>query len=147
MSHEEVAATDLLLRANAGDAAAAERIVPVVYEELRRLAHRHLALEVSGRTLGTTELVHEAYLKLIDQSRVGWTGRAHFMGIAALAMRRILVDRARARQSIKRGGDRVSVPLEAIELGSEERAELLVALDEALERLRELDARQARIVE
>ncbi|HUQ80949.1 MAG TPA: ECF-type sigma factor [Gemmatimonadaceae bacterium] len=147
MPDEDVAATDLLLRANAGDAAAADRIVPVVYEELRRLAHRHLALEASGRTLGTTELVHEAYLKLIDQARVEWTGRAHFMAIAALAMRRILVDRARARQSMKRGGGRVSVALEAIELGTEERAELLVALDEALDRLRELDARQARIVE
>ncbi|MEO6528173.1 MAG: ECF-type sigma factor [Gemmatimonadaceae bacterium] len=147
MSDDESGATELLLGASAGDAAAAERIFPLVYDELRRLAHRKLASEFSGRTLGTTELVHEAYLKLIDQSRVEWAGRAHFMAIAALAMRRILVDRARARRSVKRGGERLSVPLEAIELGTEERADMLVALDEALDRLRELDARQARIVE
>jgi RNA polymerase sigma factor (TIGR02999 family) len=147
MPDEQLPATDLLLRAGTGEAGAVESMFPVVYDELRRLAHRHLSREPTGRTLGTTELVHEAYLRLIDQTRVEWTGRAHFMGVAATAMRRILVDRARARRSLKRGGARVPVSLDAVDLGTDERADLLVALDEALDRLRELDARQARVVE
>jgi RNA polymerase sigma factor (TIGR02999 family) len=147
MADEERSATDLLVRAGAGDAHAVERMFPLVYEELRRLAHRHLAREFGGRTLGTTELVHEAYLKLIDHTRVEWTGRAHFMGIAATAMRQILVDRARSRRSLKRGAGRAPVSLDAVDLATEERADLLLALDEALDRLRELDARQARVVE
>jgi RNA polymerase sigma-70 factor (ECF subfamily) len=140
-------ATDLLLRAEAGEPAAADSMFPLVYDELRRLAHLHLSRELSARTLGTTELVHEAYLRLIDSTRVAWTGRAHFMAIAASAMRRILVDRARARRSLKRGGKRVPVDLDAAQLSTEERAESLVALDEALVRLRALDDRQARVVE
>lgn len=140
-------ATDLLLRAHAGDAAAVERVLPHVYEELRRLAHRQLLKEATGRTLSTTELVHEAYLRLIDQTRVQWTGRAHFMAIAATAMRRILVDRARGRRSLKRGGPLRPLSLDGLDLAAEERADLLVALDEALERLRQLDARQARVIE
>jgi len=147
MGEHQLSATDLLLRAGAGETGAVESMVPLVYDELRRLAHRHLASEAPGRTLGTTELVHEAYLRLIDQTRVQWTGRAHFMAIAATVMRRILVDRARSRRSLKRGGTRPPVPLESVDLGTDERAELLVALDEALDRLRELDARQARVVE
>ena len=144
---EHGSATDLLLRAGAGDTAAVAGMFPLVYDELRRLAHRQLRRESPGRTLGTTELVHEAYLKLIDQTRVAWTGRAHFMAIAATAMRRILVDRARARRSLKRGGARDVLTLDAVELGLEDRADLLVELDEALDRLRALDERQARIVE
>ena len=144
---DELPATDLLLRAGAGEAGAVASMFPLVYEELRRLAHRHLCREPTGRTLGTTELVHEAYLRLIDQTRVQWTGRAHFMGVAATAMRRILVDRARARRSLKRGGALAPVSLDALNLGTDERADLLVALDEALCRLRELGARQARVVE
>jgi RNA polymerase sigma factor (TIGR02999 family) len=147
MTEDRLSATDLLLRAGAGEARAVESIFPVVYDELRRLAHRHLSREPDGRTLGTTELVHEAYLRLIDQTRVQWTGRAHFMAIAATAMRRILVDRARSRRSLKRGGDRKPVTLDDIEVITDERADLLVALDEALDRLRDLDARQARVVE
>ena len=147
MADEQLPATDLLLRAGAGEAAAVASMFPLVYEELRRLAHRHLSREPTGRTLGTTELVHEAYLRLIDQTRVQWTGRAHFMGVAATAMRRILVDRARARRSLKRGGALAPVSLDVLDLGTDERADLLVALDEALDRLRELDARQARVVE
>ena len=147
MADEQLPATDLLLRAGAGEAAAVASMFPLVYEELRRLAHRHLSREPTGRTLGTTELVHEAYLRLIDQTRVQWTGRAHFMGVAATAMRRILVDRARARRSLKRGGALAPVSLDALDLGTDERADLIVALDEALDRLRELDARQARVVE
>jgi len=147
MTDDQASATDLLLRASAGEASAVTLIVPLVYDELRRLAHSHLAREAPGRTLGTTELVHEAYLRLIDGSRVEWTGRAHFMGIAATAMRRILVERARARRSLKRGGTQRAVPLDNIEVGAVDRAEWLVALDEALDRLRALDERQARIVE
>ena len=147
MGEHQLSATDLLLRAGTGETSAVESMVPLVYDELRRLAHRHLAREAPGRTLGTTDLVHEAYLRLIDQTRVQWTGRAHFMAIAATAMRRILVDRARSRRSLKRGGTRPPVPLENVDLGTDERAELLVALDEALDRLRELDTRQARVVE
>jgi RNA polymerase sigma factor (TIGR02999 family) len=144
---DRASTTDLLLRASAGEADAVAGIFPIVYDELRRLAHHYLARESSGRTLGTTELVHEAYLRLIDASRVEWTGRAHFMGIAASAMRRILVDRARARRSLKRGGARRPIPLDAIQLAAEERADLVVSLDEALQRLRALDERQARVVE
>jgi RNA polymerase sigma factor (TIGR02999 family) len=147
MTDDKDSATDLLLRASTGESSAVTRIFPVVYDELRRLAHGYLAREGTGRTLGTTELVHEAYLRLIDSSRVEWAGRAHFMGIAAVAMRRILVERARARRSLKRGGAQRPLPLELIDVGAEDRAEWLLALDEALDRLRSLDERQARVVE
>lgn len=142
---EHWSATELLLRAGAGEASAVERMVPLVYEELRRLAHQHLKRD-SG-TLSTTELVHEAYLKLIDQTRVEWNGRAHFLGVAAIAMRRILVDRARKRRRPKHGGPHAHIPLEDIDVSAEERADLVVALDEALLRLRALDERQVRVVE
>jgi RNA polymerase sigma factor (TIGR02999 family) len=147
MAEDERPATDLLFRAGAAQPDAVDGMFPVIYDELRRLAHRHLAVERRGRTLGTTELVHEAYLRLVDQTRVQWNDRAHFLGVAAIAMRRILVDRARSRRTLKRGGERVSVPLESIDLTADDRADLLVALDEALDRLRALDERQARVVE
>jgi RNA polymerase sigma factor (TIGR02999 family) len=147
MAEDQLSTTDRLLRAGAGQPDAVDGMFPVIYDELRRLAHRHLSHEQSGRTLGTTELVHEAYLRLVDQTRVQWNDRAHFLGVAAIAMRRILVDRARSRNSLKRGGARVSVPLDSIDLSSDDRADLLVALDEALDRLRALDERQARVVE
>jgi RNA polymerase sigma factor (TIGR02999 family) len=145
MEDESSSATELLLRAGAGEAGAIERMVPLVYEQLRQLAHQHLARD-SG-TLDTTELVHEAYLKLIDQTRVEWKGRAHFLGVAAIAMRRILVDRARRRRRLKHGGALVPIPLDDIDVSADERADLVVALDEALDRLRALDERQARVVE
>lgn len=138
---------ELVLRASAGESDAAEKIIPLVYEELRRLAHRYLEREVTGHTLTTTDLVHEAYLRLVDQTRVHWQGRAHFMAIAATAMRRILVDHARSHRSLKRGGALPRVPIESIQLATDERAALLIALDEALERLKQLDERQARVVE
>jgi len=140
-------ATDWLLRASAGDQKATELIFPVVYDELRRLAHHFLRREPTGHTLTTTDLVHEVYLRLIDQTRVQWAGRAHFMAIASRAMRRILVDHARRHQSLKRGGGMDRLPLDAIELAAEERATLLVALDEALDRLKRLDERRAKVVE
>lgn len=139
--------TDLLLQAGAGDHAVLDCVFPLVYDELRRLAHRQLQREPSGHTLNTTALVHEAYLRLVDQTRGAWRDRAHFLGIAAVAMRRILVDHARRHRSAKRGGALRRVPIENVELATEERAELLLSLDEALTRLAALDARQARVVE
>lgn len=139
--------TDLLLQVGAGYETALERVFPLVYEELRRLAHRQLQRESEGHTLGTTALVHEAYLKLVDQTRCEWASRAHFFAVASIAMRRIVVDYARRHRSAKRGGLMQQVPLESIDPATEERAELLVALDEALVRLAQLDARQARVVE
>lgn len=145
MEEESWSATELLRRASVGEAGALDGILPIVYEELRRLAHQHLSRD--SATLSTTELVHEAYLKLIDQTRVEWTGRAHFFGVAAIAMRRILVDRARRRRRIKHGGPHVMVSLEDIDVSADERADLVVALDEALDRLRDLDERLVRVVE
>ncbi|HSB52776.1 MAG TPA: sigma-70 family RNA polymerase sigma factor [Gemmatimonadales bacterium] len=139
--------TDLLLRAHDGDPAAVSAIFPLIYEDLRHLAHRQLSREGPGHTLSTTALVHEAYLRLIDQNRVQWQSRAHFLAIAATAMRRILIDRARRHLADKRGGQLNRVPLETVDLGAEDRADVLVALDEALERLKALNHRQARIVE
>ena len=129
-----------------GDGAVAA-VFPLIYSELRRQAHRHLELEPTGHTLSTTDLVHEAYLRLADQRSVTWANRAHFMAIAATAMRRILVDYARARRTRKRGGELLRLPEEFADLAVEGRADLLVALDEALDRLRALDERQARVVE
>lgn len=122
-------------------------IFPRIYDELRRLAHRQLQNEPGGQTLSTTGLVHEAYIRLIDQTRVQWSGRAHFMAIAATAMRRILIDRARRHGSHKRGGPLQRVPLEAVQLAAEDRADVLLALDDALERLKQLNERQAQVVE
>lgn len=132
---------------DAAGRSALERLVPAVYDELRRVAHRHLAREATGHTLTTTDLVHQAYLQLAGQTSTQWRNESHFMAVAAIAMRRILVDHARAHASGKRGGTLRRVPIETIDLAASERAELVVALDEALERLRHLDARQARIVE
>ena len=139
--------TDLLLQVGEGDQAVVERVFPLVYDQLRRLAHRQLQGEPDGKTLCTTALVHEAYLKLVDQTRSSWNNRAHFLAVAAIAMRRIVVDHARQHRSAKRGGLLQRVPLENVELAKEERAELLVALDDALRRLAALDPRQARVVE
>jgi RNA polymerase sigma factor (TIGR02999 family) len=140
-------ATDWLLRAGAGDPNALEKVFPLVYEELRRLAHRYLEREATGHTLMTTDLVHEAYIRLVDQTRVQWTGRAHFMAIAATAMRRILVDHARQHRAGKRGGGRPPVALEAADAAASAPAELILELDHALARLGALEPRRARIVE
>ena len=137
--------TGLLLAWRAGDGTALDRLFPLVYEELRRIAHRQLGRERSGHTLGTTALVHESYLKLVDQTRARWEDRAHFFAIAAGAMRRILVDYARRHRAAKRGGTRVG--LDDATLVADERADTLVALDEALTRLAEVDERLGRVVE
>ena len=148
------AITDALAALRGGDPDAMDRLVPLVYEELAGIAHRQLRLEVPGHTLSTTALVHEAYLRLVDQTRAQWADRAQFFGVAAHSMRRVLVDHARRHRAVRRGGaNRRDVPLEALEatdaagLAASERAEILVAMDEALERLAALDARQARVVE
>ncbi len=140
-------ATDLLLKASSGDGAALANVFPLVYEELCLLAHRYLRKEPQGQTLNTTALVHEAYIRLIDQTRVQWSGRAHFMAIASTAMRRILVDHARTRRSLKRGGAAVRVPIECVDLPIDERADLLIAVDDALRKLKQLDDRRAQVVE
>ena len=138
--------TDLLLQMRSGDAHAIDQLFPVVYDELRRLAHAQLRRERPGHTLGTTGLVHETYMRLIDQTRVEWRDRGHFLGIAALAMRRILVDYARRNRAARRGGGSVRFTLEA-DVPAAERGEMLLALDEALERLAGLDQRLSRVVE
>lgn len=123
------------------------RLFPLVYEQLRRMASSHLSREATGHTLTTTDLVHEAYLQLAGQARAQWQSRAHFTSVAAMAMRRILVDHARAHRTVKHGGTLKRVPLESINAVVGDRADLLVTLDEALNRLRELDERQVRVVE
>ena len=139
--------TELLVRARSGDSGALADVFPLIYDELRRLAQLQLRREPDGHTLSPTALVHEAYMRLIDYSRVEWANRAHFMAVASTAMRRILVDHARGHRSLKRGGGRRHVSIDDIELGTEERAELLVAIDEALERLKLEEPRQAQVVE
>jgi RNA polymerase sigma factor (TIGR02999 family) len=137
--------TQLLLAWGEGDEAARDELIPLVYDQLRRIARRHLRGERAGHTLQTTALINEAYLKLVEQS-VSWQSRAHFFGIAAQLMRQILVDHARARQRLKRGGDRQLISLSAAENAQEEAADLL-ALHEALETLAEVDPQGSRIVE
>jgi len=139
--------TDLLLDWGNGDKAALDRVIPLVYEELRRLAHRQMRRERVGDTFQTTALVNEAYLRLIDYERVRPRDRSHFLAIAAQAMRRILIERARGRQSAKRGSGAPRVSLEEAADISNERAADLVALDDALTQLTVIDPRKAQIVE
>ncbi len=131
-----------------GNRAALEDLMPLVYDELHRQAARFLSRERAGHTLQATALIHETYVKLIDQREVNWESRTHFFAIAATLMRRILVDYARRKHREKRGGDAVKLPLEeaALVVG-EERSIDLMALDEALNRLEKIDEQQARIVE
>lgn len=139
--------TDLISRAAGGDREAMDRLMPVVYSELRAIAHNRLRAEPGGHTLDTTDLVHEAYLKLVDQRRASWRDRAHFFAVASHAMRRILIDYARMRGAAKRGGSRRRVPLDATHLSVEERADALIELDEVLRHLAEVDERLCRVVE
>jgi RNA polymerase sigma factor (TIGR02999 family) len=140
--------TQLLEQARSGDSSALAKAFPLIYEELRRVAKVQLQREPDGHTLTPTALVHEAYMRLVDHyTRVQWTGRAHFMAVAATAMRRILVEHARGHRSLKRGGALQRVSLDVVDLSTDERAELLIAVDDALARLKEIDERQARVVE
>jgi RNA polymerase sigma-70 factor, ECF subfamily len=138
--------TGLLLQSRHGDPGATERLFPLVYEELRRVAHAQLRSERPGHTLGTTALVHETYLRLVDQTRVQWRDRGHFLVVASWAMRRILLDYARRNRAARRGGGTVRFTLDA-DAPAAERGEMLLALDEALERLARLDRRLSQVVE
>ena len=139
--------TKLLLAWGQGDDAALQQLMPIVYEELRRLAHHYMGGERKGHLLQTTALVNEAYLRLVDSSRVKWQNRAHFFAVSAQLMRRVLVDMARSRKYQKRGGDAVQVSLGDVVVGSRERSADLVALDDALNALATTDERASRVVE
>ena len=139
--------TNLLVAWGKGDRAAFDRLMPQVQRELHRIAARYLAAERPGHDLQATALINEAYLRLVDWKNIQWADRAHFFGMAANMMRRVLVDHARRRDRVKRGGEGIQVSLvEAAHVPTPERADVL-ALDEALERLAELDPRKSRIVE
>jgi RNA polymerase sigma factor (TIGR02999 family) len=129
-----------------GDAKATEELLPLVYEELRLLAAQKLAQERPGQTLQATALVHEAYLRLVGEGARQWNGRAHFFGAAAEAMRRILIDNARRKRRLKRGGDRDRVEIDHVELTVEGPSDDLLALDEAISRLATVDERKAELV-
>ena len=139
--------TRLLVAWRGGDAAALDRLLPLVYKELRRVAHRYMRDERPNHPLQTTALVHEAYLRMIDVTRVDWESRNHFFAVSAQMMRRILVEAARRRHADKRGGDASHVALDEALVPAPERAAELLALDEALERLAALAPRKARVVE
>jgi RNA polymerase sigma factor (TIGR02999 family) len=139
--------TALIRDLRAGEAGVVDHVFPVVYDELRAIAHRHLIRERSGHTLSTTALVHEAYERLVDQTRVEWQDRAHFCAVAAQAMRRILIDYARRRQAKKRGGKQQPLSLDEVRVGVDEQATMLLSLDQALTRLAALNDRLARVVE
>jgi RNA polymerase sigma factor (TIGR02999 family) len=147
MALQEAEVTALLVEVAKGNLAAQERLVPLVYEQLKKLASYYMRREREDHTLQTTALVHEAYLKLVRQQDVNWQGRSHFYGIAAQLMRRILIDHARGHLREKRGGAKVLLPLNEALAFSPEHSEDLLKLDEALERLAKLDPRQSRIVE
>jgi RNA polymerase sigma factor (TIGR02999 family) len=140
--------TGLLLAWNDGDPGAVERLMPLVYAELREIAERHFRRERQSHTLQPTAVVHEAYFRLVDQTRVTWKNRGHFFAVASQAMRRILIDYARAREAEKRGGRENPVTLDVGVASPEPVDDMdLLALDEALVRLKVLDDGQARIVE
>jgi RNA polymerase sigma factor (TIGR02999 family) len=139
--------TGLLVDWSNGDQTALEKLLPLVEQELRRLAHSYMRRENPDHTLQTTALVNEAYLKLIDQKKTRWQNRAHFFGIAAQIMRRILLNYARDQHREKRGGKAVQVSLSEASVVCLEKPEELIALDEALERLAAVDERKGRVVE
>lgn len=146
-SSEASDVTRLLQSSNAGDPSAVDQLFSAVYRELRALAGRFFRREPAANTLEPTALVHEAYMKLVDQTAVDWQGRSHFFAVAAQAMRRILVDRARHRGAAKRGGGQRHVLLDEEAVPGFQSDDDLVAIDEALAKLAQLDARQARMVE
>jgi RNA polymerase sigma factor (TIGR02999 family) len=139
--------TQLLNDWSGGDQSARDKLMPLVYDELHRLAHRYMKRESPGHTLQTSALVNEAFVKLVDQRNVHWQNRAHFFGIAAQMMRRILVDYARSRSTAKRGGGAAQISLDESLIVSDERNAEIVNVHEALERLAEFDARKSQIVE
>ena len=139
--------TELLAAWSGGDEASLERLLPLVEQELRRIAHRYMRRENGNHTLQTTALVNEAYIKLVDQTRTDWKNRAQFFGISAQIMRRILLNHARDRAAEKRGGGAANLNLDDVFVISPEKSDELIALDEALEKLKDFDELKSRIVE
>jgi RNA polymerase sigma-70 factor (ECF subfamily) len=139
--------TQLLEQWNHGDREALDKLMPLIYEDLRKMARRYMGQQNPGHALQTTALIHEAYLHMVKQKEKHFQNRAHFFGVAALAMRHILVDYARERHTTKRGGGARHISLEEAALVTQERAAELVALDEALRELERLSTRQSRVVE
>jgi len=139
--------TQLLEHWSGGDAGALENLIPLVQPELHRLAHHYMSRESIGHTLQTTALLNEAYLRLVDDPTRTWQNRTHFIAVAAQLMRRIMVDHARERRALKRGGGALQVSLDDVALVTETRSEELLALDEALEKLAVQDLRKSKIVE
>jgi RNA polymerase sigma-70 factor, ECF subfamily len=139
--------TQMLADWSGGDEGALEKLIALVQPELHRLAHHYMSKERSGHTLQTTALLNEAYLRLVDNPKRNWHNRTHFIAAAAQLMRRIMVDHARERRSLKRGADAIKVSLDEAALVSDQRAEELLALDDALEKLAAQDPRKSQIVE
>ena len=139
--------TQLLKDWGGGDQTALTKLMPLVYEELHKLAHQHMRREKPGHMLQTSALINEAYLRLVDEPQIAWENRSHFFGIAARVMRRILVDEARKRDSAKRGRGAIQVSLSQAMNASQEQAANVIALDDALKMLEEIDSRQSEIVE
>ena len=139
--------TQILSQIEQGDASASERLLPLVYQELRRLAAQKMALEKQGQTLQATALVHEAYVRLVDgEHHQRWDSRGHFFAAAAEAMRRILVERARRKQSQKHGGERTRIELSESELASESKLDHLLAINDALDDLQQHDSQAAELI-
>ena len=147
MDSSSQSVTHLLQRWSDGDREAFDQLLPLVYGELRQMARRYMGQQPDGHTLQTTALIHEAYLRLVGQEEKRWENRAHFFGVAAQAMRHILVDYARARNTAKRGAEARAVSLDEAAIVSTERAVELVALDDALAELAQLSPRQTQVVE
>jgi RNA polymerase sigma-70 factor (ECF subfamily) len=147
MGRTEHNVTDLLTAWSGGDEAALEKLVPLVYQELHRTAHRYMARERSSHILQTTALINEVYMRLVDFQAMNWQNRNHFFGICANLMRRVLTDFARSRRFLKRGGNAIHVTFDEGLFGGQERAAGIVALDDALNALALLDERNSRVVE
>src|SRR6185369_6213020 len=139
--------TELLREWSKGDENALDEVMALVLDELRQLAHQHMRRESAGHILQTSALVNEAYIRLVDQQQITWQNRAHFFGIAARLMRQVLVDDARKRNAAKRGGSFIQIPLDEVGVQAEAQAANVSALDDALQRLEQLDERQGKIVE
>jgi RNA polymerase sigma factor (TIGR02999 family) len=139
--------TDMVRELRSGSRESLDRLVPVLYEELRAIAHRQVARRPNGGTLETTGLVHEAYLKVVEHSRKGVESRAHLLALASLAMRHVLADRAKARQRLKRGGAQALITFNDDQIAVDDQPEALLQLDDALSWLAELEPRLARVVE
>jgi len=143
--HRQV--TELLREWSKGDQNALDELMPLVLDELRRLAHQHMRRERAGHVLQTSALINEAYLRLVDQPQTRWQDRAHFFGIAARLMRQVLVDDARRRNAAKRGGSLIQVPLDEVGTQAQTQAANVSRLDDALQRLEKIDQRQGKIIE